>query len=599
MAVDRQRYYQGIKQTIFFLIILVSFTPLLGMMAVMGYEFHTAYREKTLAYLEQLVEKQAQGIDSFLEEKLADIQVLAAVLSYRELSSDAGLQKVLQTLQEQHTGVFVDLGLVDSDGLQEAYAGSFKLGRANYAQAPWFIQASRQPAFISDVFLGLRGLPHFIVAVRGRSENRTWLLRSTIDFVAFNLLVEKIRMGSTGRAFIINREGEFQTQALDDLSDAVPLILNTMWPGSTKSGSPDVEGSRNLVAMRDGQRPRQAAVVRTFTGSDPARGEKVIYVAALLKGGDWALVYQQNEADAFANLYRARNISILVLLLGGVAILAMAILLSRRMVRRISSGDQEKEMMNEKVIEAGKLASLGELAAGIAHEINNPVAIMVEESGWIGDLLEESEFADSENVREIKRALSQIRTQGKRCKQITHKLLSFARKTDPVEKHLDVNALITEVIELSEQHARFSNVKFNLDLAPGLPAVLASPSEMQQVVLNLINNAIDAIDQKEGGVVGLTTRIEGNEVVVDISDTGSGIPEANLKRVFDPFFTTKPVGKGTGLGLSIVYGIIKKLNGRITVQSAVGVGTTFHLHLPATGGERKVPENGAGTETGL
>jgi len=238
--------------------------------------------------------------------------------------------------------------------------------------------------------------------------------------------------------------------------------------------------------------------------------------------------------------------------------------------------------MNEQIIEAGKLASLGELAAGIAHEINNPVAIMVEEAGWMGDILEEEEFRESENFEEYQRALNQIKNQGIRCKEITHKLLSFARKIDSRIQDIQLNTIIEEVVGLSEKRARYGNVEIISNLSPDLPSVHISPSEMQQVFLNLINNAVDAIDSKKGGTITITTRLDGDMIVADFEDTGSGIARANLQRIFDPFFTTKAVGKGTGLGLSICYGIVKKIGGEISVNSAVGKGTVFHIRVPVT-----------------
>jgi two-component system NtrC family sensor kinase len=236
-------------------------------------------------------------------------------------------------------------------------------------------------------------------------------------------------------------------------------------------------------------------------------------------------------------------------------------------------------MMNQQVIETGKLASIGELAAGIAHEINNPVAIMVEEAGWIDDLLKEEEFGPSENLDEFRRALKQIATQGKRCKDITHKLLSFARKTDSKVQDVNLNDILSEIVELTRQRARYSNVKIVTRLQAGLPPVKTSPTEMQQIFLNMLNNAIDAMEKK-GGEIKISTWTEGILVRVDIEDNGPGIAAANLARIFDPFFTTKPVGKGTGLGLSICYGIVKKLGGEIKVKSVVDLGTTFTIYLP-------------------
>ena len=290
-------------------------------------------------------------------------------------------------------------------------------------------------------------------------------------------------------------------------------------------------------------------------------------------------MYQQTISDFLAGFETARALSVLIFIIGGLCIVATAFIVSTTMVNRIIKTDREKEMMNEQVIEAGKLASVGELAAGIAHEINNPVAIMVEEAGWMEDLLEEEELAETKNVEEFRASLLQIRNQGKRCKNITHKLLSFARKTDPEARDIDVNESLEEVINLSRQRAKYGNVEIRMNLTPGLPKIKVSPSEFQQVLLNLINNALDAMDGK-GGRLELTTRLDGRFVAVDVSDTGHGIPKADLSRIFNPFYTTKPVGKGTGLGLSICFGIINKVGGEIKVSSAVGVGTTFHIMVP-------------------
>ena len=229
--------------------------------------------------------------------------------------------------------------------------------------------------------------------------------------------------------------------------------------------------------------------------------------------------------------------------------------------------------------QVGKLSLLGDLAAGIAHEINNPVAIMLEEAGWIGDLLEEEEFRQSENLEEFKRALTQIKTQGARCKAIIQNLVSFGQKTSLKVGDVRVNDLVAEVVRTYDKRVRAGNVKIDTHLTEPLPDCRLSPSEMHQVLTNLINNALDAVDPMSGRVA-VSTRCDGPHVVIDIFDNGQGIPKAHLDKIFDPFFTTKPVGKGTGLGLSICYGLIEKLGGDIGVDSEPGVGTTFHVRIP-------------------
>jgi two-component system NtrC family sensor kinase len=557
------------------IMILVSCAPLLLIAGIILYQFQVSYQEKVIAHLEEVVEKHRQNIDGFLDEKLADIRVMTRTFGLEQLRDELFLQGKLAILQQEHGGVFVDLGLVNGEGLQIAYAGAFKLARVNYSEADWFKKALKSEQFISDVFLGIRGLPHFIVAVKKEWQGGTWILRSTIDFVAFNSLVENLRIGKTGLAFIVNHEGEFQTNAplaaRPKSKQHMDLLSKSFRQGLFPEDQGHLEATDRVRKKKNDRQPV------TLIETDPNRGGEYISVSTPLKNGEWLLVYQQDAADAFADLYRAQKLALVIFLVGGLGIVSMAFILSNRIITRVVWADREKEMMNEQIIEAGKLASVGELAAGIAHEINNPVAIMVEEAGWIEDLLEEN--GGCEDPAEVRRALKQIKNQGIRCKQITHKLLSFARKTDPELRKVQLNELIDEVVALSEQRVKFSNVKLNVNLADHLPEVYASPSEFEQVLLNLVNNALDAMIP-DGGTLEITTRVDGGHVVVDVADTGQGIPKANLARIFDPFFTTKPVGKGTGLGLSICYGIIKKMEGEISVNSASGLGTTFHVRLP-------------------
>jgi signal transduction histidine kinase/CheY-like chemotaxis protein len=241
----------------------------------------------------------------------------------------------------------------------------------------------------------------------------------------------------------------------------------------------------------------------------------------------------------------------------------------------------------------GQLSLLGDLAAGIAHEINNPVAIMLEEAGWIGDLLEEEEFQQSKNLEEFKRALTQIKTQGARCKAIIQNLVSFGQKTNLNLKvqEVHVNDLVAEVVRTYDKRVRAGNVTIETQFAEALPDCRLSPSEMQQVLTNLINNALDAVDP-ESGRVTVSTRCDGPDVVIDVSDNGPGIPQAHLDKIFDPFFTTKPVGKGTGLGLSICYGFIQRMGGNVSVESEAGRGTTFHVRIPWQKHEER-PESSA------
>ncbi|PIE66900.1 MAG: two-component sensor histidine kinase [Deltaproteobacteria bacterium] len=554
-------YYRSLTRNMVLLVVLISLAPMVIVTGIILNQFSTSHHEKVYAHLGELVLKHKQNIDAFLAERIHNISFLADIMQFDRIGDDSGIAEKLSLLQSAYGTVFVDLGVVNDKGQQVAYAGPFKLAKAQYADADWFKKSLENPYFTSDVFLGLRGSPHFIIAVQKIWMGQKWIIRATIDFISFNRLVEKVRIGETGFAYILNREGQFQTKPIFDFTPSLD-IYDRYFSDLKRLG-------------------KEVQIQERLDGS----GVKSLYVSALLKGGDWLLVYKQTSSDAFSDLNHAQTGAIVFFVLGGIAIVALAIGISNKWVYRIATADREKEIMNQQVIETGKLASVGELAAGIAHEINNPVAIMVEEAGWLQDLMEDGAFENEADLKEFERALNQIRIQGRRCKEITHKLLSFARKTDSRIEDFEIGPLLEEVVSLSAQRAKYSNVELTTHLDPKLPAISASHSELQQVFLNLINNALDAMD-KTGGKLEVSTQQESGNIFINVKDNGPGIPKANLARIFDPFFTTKPVGSGTGLGLSICYGIIHKMGGEITVKSAVDVGTTFSIRIPV---EREEP----------
>jgi CheY-like chemotaxis protein len=256
----------------------------------------------------------------------------------------------------------------------------------------------------------------------------------------------------------------------------------------------------------------------------------------------------------------------------------------------VTRGDRAGQGPGEGASRRLDLASLADFAAGVAHEINNPLAIIIEAAGWVEDLLED-ELRASPSIEETRRALRQISTQAARCKDITHNLLSFARRVPGRIEEVRLNDLVREVAASFEKRAASRRVAIELQLEVGLPARRLAPTQIQQVLVNLLGNALDALEPS-GGRIRLATRQVEGDLLVEVADDGCGIPEPILPRIFEPFFTTKPVGKGTGLGLSICYGIIENLGGSICVDSKVGAGTTFRVRLPerpASGSDRPPP----------
>ena len=231
----------------------------------------------------------------------------------------------------------------------------------------------------------------------------------------------------------------------------------------------------------------------------------------------------------------------------------------------------------EQLVEVEKLASLGRVAAGVAHEINNPLAVINEKAGLLQDFLEVS--GDFKHRERFGALLEGITDSVKRCRTITHRLLGFARRVEVTVEPLDLNEVVRRVREYLEADRAEKGVAIELRLAEGLPTAHTDRVEFEQVLINIVKNAIDALPA--GGTIVVTTRAKNQRwLQVVIADNGPGIPPEHLKRLFEPFFTTKEKGKGTGLGLFVSHGIMKKLGGRILVESVVGMGTNFTLELP-------------------
>ena len=235
---------------------------------------------------------------------------------------------------------------------------------------------------------------------------------------------------------------------------------------------------------------------------------------------------------------------------------------------------EQRRLMQKQMAQADKLASIGELSSGIAHEINNPLGIIL---GYT-QLLLRSEDPRSNRYNDLKTIEKHVQS----CKAIVEDLLNFARTSSPQKEKLDVHAVIEDVIGFVRHHSNLETIQIETRFAPKLPPVLMDEKKIKQVLINLLMNAIHAVDRK--GTIEITTGMNdtASRVTVEVADDGHGIAEQDLPRIFDPFFTTKPTGEGTGLGLSVSYGIIKGHGGNITVKSEKGQGAAFTLSLPLT-----------------
>ncbi|MBW2051842.1 MAG: two-component sensor histidine kinase [Deltaproteobacteria bacterium] len=555
---QRKKQYSRLFRKFILLTMVCSLVPLV----LVGWGIYLNYTRFANARMINSFQTQVAHhrniIELFLKERRSKLQLIANTHSLDQLVKVSNLNYIFEMINQEYRSI-TDLGIVDEQGNHLAYIGPYDLMDKNYSQALWFKEVMTKGIYISDMFMGFRKEPHFIIAVTNPGVKK-WILRATIDTEVFRSLVENVKIGETGEVYLVNQQGIFQT-------------------------SPRFNGKIMTKAPFLVEPVHEGIKVRILKGGKDDRGQdlpRLVVSQAWLKEPQWMLVVKQNFSEAFNDVNHANYATLIFLHLSALTILIVSILITRYMITIIRKSDMETNELNNQLMQASKLASIGELSAGVAHEINNPLAIILTERQILLDMMVQKSCHDEELQKQVLDSMSQIDIQVHRCKHITQNLLRFARRTKPIIETVNLNSFIKEVIDLMEREAKTSGIKFFADLDENLPPVLSDPSQLQQVFLNMITNSIDAHEEKSYGSIRITTRSdESNEgVQVEIADTGSGIAPENLPKIFDPFFTIKPVGKGTGLGLSICYSIIERLGGNITVKSELGKGTKFILSFP-------------------
>jgi len=547
----RRLLYRRLRLQIILLTLFVAIAPLVLLGLAIYYQFSRAHEARIIDQIKILAASQSQAAEVFLRERTTLLSMLVETHSLEELGRQEVLAAVFATLNMRSEMLgLVDLGIIDDKGDHLAYIGPFNLRGLNYAEQPWFDEVMAKGKYISDVYTGFRRMPHFIIAIRGYSNQRNWILRATIDSEVFDGLVRTAQSGRMGDAYIVNHQGIYQTAPR---FDGQVLSQSTVEPLHFNQGIISVEKVMN------------GAVAHYYAGT-------------WLKSKNWLLVIRQQADDQGGGLVQARNTEILIISLAVLAIMLTTIFTTHLVVRHLEEANQEMDALNAQLMQTDKLAALGKMAAGIAHEINNPLAVIGEKAGWMKDLLDEENFQQSDNLQEYRSSLDKIEEHVERARKITHNMLGFARRMEPRLDDVEVNRVLDQTIALLANHARINNITIQRHYQENLPVIASDQSQLQQVVLNLINNAVDAIGNN--GNIDVTTSLENGQIKIEVRDNGPGISKEQQRRIFDPFYSTKATGHGTGLGLSISYTIIEKLGGTLTCHSDVGQGATFCVLLP-------------------
>ena len=549
--------YANLQKKIISITLVVSFTPLLLLGGTIYYQFTRMYEDKIEEQMRYRARSQAEAVDLFLKERSAILSAMADTHDFQDLIQEKTLSKVLEIINLR-AGAFVDLGVIDSTGKHVAYVGPYNLEGLSYDQQPWFAEVMSKGLHISDIYMGFRRLPHFIIAVRRHENQQIWILRATVDPEIFGNIVRSAQLGKTGDAYILNKEGTYQTHPRFEGNILSEATLKTTMFG------------------------RSTTVIKEVN----SQGRRLLFAGSWLKNNDWLLIISQDPAEEMAGLFATRNVEIAIILGGILAIVLMTVFTTRLTVTRLRQADTKMNELNAQLVQSDKLAALGKLAVGVAHEINNPLAVIQQKTGWMEDLLSEEVFEKSRHLEEYMSSIRKIDEHVERVRKIVHNMLGFVRRMEPYLEDVDINFTLNQTIDILKNSARLRNIDIQTDLADDLPIIAGDQAQLQQVFMNLISNAIDAVDKD--GLIQVKSRRTDSYILVSIIDNGPGIPEKEQRKVFDPFFTTKRAeGKGTGLGLWVSHNIMEKLGGNITFSCREGEGCTFIVTIQKITPEKK------------
>jgi two-component system, NtrC family, sensor kinase len=544
---DKHRYRRLWGYSVL-LMAVVSLTPLIVMTIISSNRYQKTLQVEMAYPVSRLLANTCRALESAIGEHQHALTLLINEKSPQELWSEKSLQSTFDNLRSTFGG-FVDLGLIDSPGDQIYYVGPYDLKGKNYKDQPWFHEVCLRDVYVSDVFMGYRNFPHFVIAVRHSLQGgEFYVLRATVDMQLINRQIISLDLGPNSDVFIVNQMGILQTNSryhghvLEKASVPMPARL---------------EGTEALLEYQD-------------------KGMTTYISYAPIERTPFILMMVHHQKDLMKNWYLNRRDPIWFLVISSILILLVVLGSSTYLVNRIREADSRRTRALHNLEYTNKMASIGRLAANVAHEINNPIAIINEKAGLLKDMVEaDPAFNKHDKVLAL---ANSILNSVDRCSTITHRLLGFARRLEAHIERIDLELLLKEVLEFLGKELDHRNIAIKFDLPEKVPSIESDRGLLQQVFLNIINNALAAL--KEGGQINCIVRIQdAQNVLVSICDNGTGIEPEDLKYIFEPFFSTKG-DFGTGLGLSITRDIVEKLGGKITVESRYGEGTCFTVTLP-------------------
>jgi len=535
-------YFRRLWNSVVVALLAASFIPLIVIGGGMYYYTVSAVEEKTLENLRMELSDRSRAIDEFLHERTSDLKLLSSNLGLEQLTEPGNLERAFSSLQGE-IPCFTDLGIIDDQGRHLAYVGPYDLLSKNYGEAPWFKAMLGREVYISDVFMGFRDVPHFIIAVKQITSEGFWIIRATVDTDYFESLVKNVLGERRGDAFIINGDGYFQA--------APKRVGRVMDQGELR-------------------------YLKYFEGTRLEKTSRDILAMTWLKMVPWVSVVKYDRGEIYRGLRNMRIVAGAVLGLGALIIVLTVLLTTNYLFTRLETKRRGIRFLDQQLRHSSRMSSTMKMAEGFLREINDTLSNVDLVLNWIEEL-SHRDLGKEANRQELRDSLDQVKSEVSRTRKAADRFFRVTRPSMPIIADVRVGEVLDEIVELLDRELHFNRISVKRDY-PELPPVIRSdPSQLRQVFQNLILNAVTAI-RKEGQIT-LQIRQEDSGVSVRVTDTGQGIPKDMQEKIFDPLFTTKP--DGTGLGLSISAEIVEKLGGKISVASEPGKGATFTVVLPS------------------
>jgi len=534
-------------------VLLTSSISLIPLLFMTWLEYNItlrAVRSEIRIQTSRSVSETHQAVSYFLSGHKLAINFILEDNTYEDLKNKNRLASIFESLRQGGMGGFIDVGIIDAKGLQKSYVGPYHLENANYCNNICFKEVTKRGMYISDLVLGSRHFKHLVMAVKHNlPDGSFFIIRATLDAKRINKLLVQPDFDKGSDAFIVNKNGHLQTQSrlYGDVLTLLPLSI------------PPFSDQPKVFETID----KQGAAL--FVG--------YVYIPET----PFILMVVGQKEKLMAPWYNVRLTFFVFLFASIIIILCVIIGLATYLVNKIYTADQKRIIALHEVEYSNKLASIGRLASGVAHEINNPLAIINEKTGLIKDMFTFHQAYDQDP--KLMGLADSILAAIKRCRDITRRLLNFARHMEINVEIVNLRDVIDEVMAFLRKEAERRCIEIVIDIPNDLPQLESDQGNLYQIFLNIINNAFAALN--DGGRLEIGVRRATDDyVIVTFRDTGCGIPEEDLKNIFEPFFTTKFGQGGTGLGLSITYGLVEEMGGKISVTSQLNEGACFSVRLP-------------------